>query len=556
MELDKSGLQERIFEVPSLTNERLYLFLWNMETNVSRWSQNAVEDFELPGEYIYDVAPIWMARVYPADLPGFKKVHDAIWEKGDKKQEFEYRIKNKDGKYVLCTSKVLVLSGEDGEPNLFTGTIINHDIQDNIDPITNLHGSSSFHMNLKRIVEKGSRAAVMKIAVNMFNQFNVLYGHEYGNEVLKELSDILRMFALNKGHLYRLDGAKFALIFPDMEDEAELRELYNKIKYAAEHTVTINHVAVPLTVSGSGMMLDHYKGTDIAIKSGLSYALGISKHERRGELVFYKEEGGEKNTTELQMLGDIHRSISKGCEGFYLCYQPLVDVNTEKIVGAEALVRWKKEPYGDVPPGRFISWLEVDPAFYELGNWIIKTALKEIKEVKKEFPGFILNVNVAASQLERKEFRGDVIRMVKEAGFPPEDFFMELTERCRNLDYGFLREEMKFFHENGLKLSLDDFGTGSSSLALLRELPIDELKIDMSFIRDIETNPINQSLVKNIVQTAKEMGLKTCLEGVESQGISRYLKHHNATYYQGYYYSRPVEIENFRDMLADGQEGK
>lgn len=296
-------------------------------------------------------------------------------------------------------------------------------------------------------------------------------------------------------------------------------------------------------------MLENFDATPAQVKSTLIYALTQSKYEGRGELIWLGISNEQDRSNNIELLSRIHQSIQDGCKGFYLCYQPMVDVITEKIVGAEALIRWSSEQDGEVSPGRFIPWIEVDAAYYELGKWIMRRALHDANEFRKVLPNFIINVNITASQLERREFRSDVCQIVKESGYPPEQFFMELTERCRQLDYNFLKKEMAFFHKHGMKLSLDDFGTGSSSMGLLMELPIDELKVDMSFVKDIQKKRVNQAVVKHIVQCANSLGLKTCIEGVENEELSIFLRPNEASYYQGYYYSKPVPAEDFRRLL-------
>ncbi len=550
MELDKTGLQDRTFEVSSITNQRSYSFLCNRNTHVIRVSANAVEYFGLPGEYMLEASDMWNNHVHPDDCDSFRRSCTALWSGKRDWADLEFRAKNKAGEYVLCTGRIILLHGENGEPDLFTGTIVNHGIHDNIDPITNLHTGQDFVLKLRKLLEEDRPFTVLKISINVFNHINILYGYEYGDEVLAKFGEALRRVAFRRGHVYRLDGAKFAMILYGLNGEEEVLAVYERIQDIAKHRLEIKDIMTPITICGSAMMIHHYTGNDITIKSSLSYALNQSKHKNHGELVFFRKDR-EQNAGELDLLSAIHRSILEGCKGFYLRYQPLVDARTEKIVGAEALIRWCAKPYGDVAPGRFIPWLEMDPAFYELGNWVIRTALRDIKKIKEMYPDFILNVNIAASQLERQEFRAEVIRMVREAEFPPQDFFMELTERCRDLNYDFLRGEMDFFHRYGIKISVDDFGTGSSSLMLLKELPIDELKIDMSFIRDIESNKVDQTLVKYIVLAARDMNLKTCLEGVETEGISKYLKQHDPTYYQGYFYSMPVRVEDFSNLMEN-----
>ena len=196
-----------------------------------------------------------------------------------------------------------------------------------------------------------------------------------------------------------------------------------------------------------------------------------------------------------------------------------------------------------------MEWLEEDPCIFDLGNWILRTALKDIGRIRDKIPHFFVNVNISAAQLSRKEFRDSVMTILKETGARPEELCLELTERCRDLDLTFLKNEVNFFHSKGIKIALDDFGTGNSSLSLALELPVDELKVDMSFIKDIEQKPQNQAMVQSIVDYANRTNTETCIEGIENQEVSDYIHQFGATWYQGYFYSKPVPIDQFETLL-------
>ena len=196
-----------------------------------------------------------------------------------------------------------------------------------------------------------------------------------------------------------------------------------------------------------------------------------------------------------------------------------------------------------------MEWLEEDPCIFDLGNWILRTALKDIGRIRDKIPHFFVNVNISAAQLSRKEFRDSVMTILKETGARPEELCLELTERCRDLDVTFLKNEVNFFHSKGIKIALDDFGTGNSSLSLALELPVDELKVDMSFIKDIEQKPQNQAMVQSIVDYANRTNTETCIEVIENQEVSDYIHQFGATWYQGYFYSKPVPIDQFETLL-------
>jgi EAL domain-containing protein (putative c-di-GMP-specific phosphodiesterase class I) len=220
----------------------------------------------------------------------------------------------------------------------------------------------------------------------------------------------------------------------------------------------------------------------------------------------------------------------------------------------EALLRWHQEPYGEVPPGAFIEWLEQDDCFYELGNWILLQALTDGVKMVREQPDFIVNVNVSYTQFERGDFRDNVMDILWKTGFPPENLCIELTERCKMLDVERLRQMLDFFGSYGIKVALDDFGTENSSLNLLRELPIQCLKIDRTFISNIQTNRNDEIIVEMVIDGANKLGVDVCLEGIENEELRDYVKKFNADSYQGYFYSRPVRIEDFQLLWEKSRE--
>jgi EAL domain-containing protein (putative c-di-GMP-specific phosphodiesterase class I) len=179
----------------------------------------------------------------------------------------------------------------------------------------------------------------------------------------------------------------------------------------------------------------------------------------------------------------------------------------------------------------------------------LEQAIVDGKKIMEIYPDFIINVNVSYSQLERSAFRDAVLDIIAKHNFPPQNLCIELTERCRNLNVEFLRGELEFFRSNGIKIALDDFGTGASSLSLLRKIPVDTLKIDQAFISHIQSNPVDQTIVETVIQCANKLGISVCIEGIENKQISDFVERYKVSTHQGYYYSRPVRIEKFVELL-------
>lgn len=254
-----------------------------------------------------------------------------------------------------------------------------------------------------------------------------------------------------------------------------------------------------------------------------------------------------RNRESNLLMAQLRGSIIEGCKGFYVSYQPLVDAKTGEMQGMEALLRFEMEPFGNVPPGRFIPLLEQDDLFFELGNWILRQVFSDGKEFLKDNPDLIIHVNISYRQIERKEFRSKLVSLLTLSGFPPENLCLELTERCNFLNMDCLRNEVDFFRSCGIKIALDDFGTGFSSFNLLREIPVDIIKIDREFVKDIENNRTDQSIVQAIVQCAHNMCIPVCVEGIENAELKDYMQQYDITKFQGYYYAKPLAKAQFKE---------
>ena len=295
--------------------------------------------------------------------------------------------------------------------------------------------------------------------------------------------------------------------------------------------------------------MEPYMKETNAVRSRLTYALNHSRLEHHGELVIFNDEVCGSDENQFELIGVIHQCATHNFEGFRMFYQPIADTKTGKIRGMEALLRWELEPYGMVSPGVFMEWLEQDPCIFDLGNWILRTALTDVQKLRKETEGFFVNVNVAAAQLERREFRSAVMNILKETGARPEELCLELTERCRDLPISMIKKTVTAFREAGIHITMDDYGTGSSSSQMMLELPVEGIKIDMFFVKDILEEKKKQALVIGMINFANAADLKICIEGIENDNLESYLRQFNVTCFQGYHYSRSICQDELMKLL-------
>lgn len=550
MTLDLSELDNRLFEGFADTSRRRYVYVCNMKTNISRWSKNAIEEFDLPGEYMQDAGTIWADFVHPEDREQYEKEIDAIFTGEKIHFDLDYRARNREDEYVLCTGRGHVVRGEGEAADLFVGSIENHGIMDKVDAITSLYNIYEFWNIMRSLKESEQKITVLLIGLNNFSEINDMYGYDFGNKVLRKFANIVTAELKERGIAFRMDGVQFACCLKDFKHE-EVQELYKMLKYEARHNIYVDGMRVAVSLSGGAVVYD--KSYDVqALLTSVRYAYIQSKHRNHGELKFFDYSFLQDNKKNLEFMNVIRKSIINKFEGFFLCYQPIVDASSEELIGAEALLRWRKDEFGEVPPGMFIPWLENDPSFWDLGRWILWQAMSEAKPILEKYPDFILNINVAYPQLSHSRFCEVVQEVLIDTGFPAKNLCLELTERCRQLDREFLQIVTECLREMGIRIAIDDFGTGFSSLELLGDLHVDTLKIDRGFIRDIQTNLTHQAIVRAVTECAQDLSVHVCMEGLEDREMIDFVKQYGVYSYQGYYFAKPMPMEQFIGKYSIG----
>lgn len=545
---DMDGIFPELVKQMASLAKKSYYSITNLKSGITWWSESTLEYFGLEQNYTAIGKEKTKRELHPDDVETFKYCFGRRVEGNDLDKSWEYRVKDGD-KYNRFNAMSRMISDNEGKPLLLITRFVNYGLSDEVDTVTGLRTEAVLTRQLNEYISEGRRGALLKVNLDQFSHISVMYGAAFGDKVLNCVAQLLINIVHDNSNIYKLSGVKFVLALGDIPRK-KLREIYEKIEDAMENNVEVEGKKIPLRISAGAVYIEPYMTDSNAVRSRLTYAVNHSRYEHHGELVIFNDEmGGKDNQHQFELIALIHQCATSDFDGFKLFYQPIADTKNGTIRGMEALIRWEKEPYGIISPGIFMEWLEEDPCIFDLGNWILRTALNDIKKVRDELPGCFVNVNVSAAQLERREFRQSVMNILSETGARPEELCLELTERCRDLDVEFLKGEVDFFHSKGIKIALDDFGTGNSSLSLALELPFDELKVDMSFIRDIKDKPQNQAMVQSIIDYAKRTKTETCIEGIENREVDDYIKKFGATWHQGYYYSKPVPIESIEKLI-------
>ncbi len=269
-----------------------------------------------------------------------------------------------------------------------------------------------------------------------------------------------------------------------------------------------------------------------------------AKNDGKNCYRFFTQEMQEYSMRNLELSNAMSKALEK--DEFEIYYQPQIECKSGKIIGAEALLRWKSSELGDILPSEFIPIAENNGLILSIGEWVLRKAIKQIKIwMDQGFEPIIISVNISATQFRNLGLPDLITTILDEESLPPEYLELELTESVAMNDPQKAINMMNKLHSRGVRMSIDDFGTGYSSFSYLKKFKIYKLKIDKSFVQDINTDDEDKVIVKTIISISKSLGFKTIAEGVETIGQLTYLKEQNCDEIQGYYYSKPLPILDF-----------
>ena len=527
-------------------SRNLYLLVTDLQKNQTFVPEKTAEFLGMEAGYSLNFYQKLTAHVHPYDIPEYEEAMGKRLKKEALSEPLYIRMGKEKTDYMMGFS-VDVLRKENREYLIVV--LKNENALQEIDAQTDLYSQVKFEEHIKDYLATRRKVAVLEIEFDHMNDMNILYGTNYSEQMQREIG--LRFIYMMDADtaVYRMNSSNFAFILRDADRE-EAEAYMEKIKDTLKENAYIDGHFFEFKIYASGPILDDYKGDISTVQSKLEYTLEKARERRSTGILFFNDLVLSYGGMDLDLMKIIHQSVLNHCDGFYVEYQPIVTSEDGKIMGAEALVRWKKEPYGAIPPGLFIDWLENDPSMYDLGNFVLEQALWDSKSFLQQKPEFFINVNVSAKQLERPDFCRVVLELLDKTEFPVRHLCLEITERCRSLPVSVINERMAVLRGYGIKFAMDDFGTGSSSSAMALEMLIDEIKIDMSFIRKILVNKKNKAIVQSMVDFANAANIKSCLEGVENKALEDYLRTVGATWFQGYYYSKPVGADELEILLS------
>ncbi|MCK5002072.1 MAG: EAL domain-containing protein [Gammaproteobacteria bacterium] len=422
------------------------------------------------------------------------------------------------------------------------------------DPLTDLPNRLLCNARLEHELQVAQRhdelVAVMFIDLDMFKNINDSLGHALGDKLLKKVAARISKTIRNEDTVSRLGGDEFVLIIGSLKSKLDAAQFSENILELFKESFVIDEHEVFIGASiGISVFPQDGRDTETLLKNS-DAAMYRAKKEGRNNCQFYTPDLTSNACERLSMETYLRHALENN--ELVLHYQPQYSFESGQIIAVEALLRWQHPEHGLIYPDKFISVAEETGLIVPIGEWVLETACKQlIKWKNSDCMPLRMAVNLSARQFWNPGLATVVQEVLKNTGVQPCDLDLELTESIIMHDTKITEDALNTFHEMGVELSIDDFGTGYSSLSYLKRFPIDRLKIDRSFVRDITTDKNDADMINSIIALGHCMGLKVLAEGVETEEQLNYLKEHGCDEVQGYYYSRPVAAEEIEVLLYE-----
>ena len=390
--------------------------------------------------------------------------------------------------------------------------------------------------------------ALLFVDIDRFKQINDSFGHATGDAVLRTVVERIRAAARRADTVARLGGDEFVVLMEDLEDPADVEQVAQRLLTSMREPIDLHGRSLVATVS-VGSAIYPTDDTDISpLLAKADAAMYEAKNRGRNSFRRYSAETAMYNPARVLLESDLRRAIER--DELVLHFQPQIELASRAVRGVEALVRWRHPERGIVSPAHFISIAEESGLILQLGQWVLRHALRQTMAWQQQgLPPMRVSVNISALQFHQHEFPDFVEAVLAEHGADPHLLELEVTESVLMHNVEAVLATLQRIRNLGVSLAIDDFGTGFSSLSYLRRFPINRLKIDQSFVRDIERTPANASIARTIVSLAESLGLDIVAEGIETDSEHRVLEAMRCTEGQGFLFARPMSAPDLVDWL-------
>lgn len=536
-----------VIEIMQQTSDA-YMYILDLNTDTYMVAEKATKRFPIDATVNEDCMKTLKKVVYPADHAMLAADLEKCRSGEKDEHTLEYRWIDRKNRVVWINCKGVVVTGAEGH-RLLIGVVSEMGKKAKADNLTGLRREVRFRLNAEALLrdKPASIRFVMRVGIDNFKEINEKEGVEAGDEVLQELAECILDIVDESVDVYRLVADEFMIVnAADVETRQPL-EIYDQIQNKIVAMVKNKEYSRFYTVS-AGVLDGDFAGRSVEeLMRFTEFALNEAKRNGRNQMMVFDRKAYDVYLERLNMRKAMRQDINNDFRGFEVYYQPIVSTPDYKLIGAEALLRWRNEEYGNVSPAVFIPILEESGLIIPVGKYVLWEAARTCKKWKEYIPEFHVNVNLSYVQLYRSDLMKDVDKCIQEVGIDPESLVLELTESGYIETNERIKELFRDLKEKKIDLALDDFGTGYSNMRYLKEIDVKTVKIDRSFVVQALQNDYDYNIISHIIDMVHSLGSVVCMEGIEEKEELAKMMATKPDMIQGYYFGKPSPAQRFEE---------
>uniref|UniRef100_UPI004056D095 bifunctional diguanylate cyclase/phosphodiesterase n=1 Tax=Acetatifactor sp. TaxID=1872090 RepID=UPI004056D095 len=539
---------QKVIEIyhPSMDD---FLYIYDLKNDFYCISSSAVERFNVPDHQFQDASKVFEKLVYPEDQKLLAEELEAA-RRGEREfHNLEYRWLDHEGNAVWINCRGSVIKDRDGVACFLIGCINEIGRNQKADNVSGLLRESGLCKELEMWKTKETQGFMLRFGIDQFKEINENKGMAYGDMILRKTAECIKAAIAPEQKLYRIMADEF-MVVDFLSDNIDVAgKLYKKIRKKIDEFIESNGYEVFYTLSAGVLEFQEIEDKSYDNLMKLSeFALSEAKFRGRNQCYIYVQEDYNAFLRKRRLIDLMRKAINHDFEGFETYYQPIMDIRENHIYGAETLLRFRTEETGPVSPVEFIPMLEESGLIIPVGKWVLDQAMAACSEIQQIIPDFRVSVNLSYIQILKSNVLVEITEGMEKYNLQPGSIMVELTESGlleTNANFQNFCEGLKKY---SISLALDDFGTGYSNFHYLYHLSPDTIKIDRSFTLRALNYDYEYNILKHMVNMSHGISLKLCVEGIETVEELNKISEIGPDYIQGYYFGRPVNLQQFREQ--------